>query len=459
LGNSTANKGVEVPKAPRRKGRDGEELPECPHGPFRPLIEFFDAKPPPDPFVLPVWTCFCPGVGRGWWVNGSRVMNDGGGWTDLDKQCSLGDLVWPVPVLQLEGKGEWEDEGEESSTDDKDLPEAKSEICMSDAWNGGSSLRLRLSAPPPGPDTDSVSERVVYRNFWIPIQSLGLTRGKTYEASLVYKLESREHQEFGLDIDIDVGLSVKALFATDPSEFEISTLAIQDSESSISGGWTRLRISFIAGGDPQAIRGTTGAVGLNITVLAETLTQWHALSISLLLGQLCVYPMRPVDIEVYEPMILWADITPQVPNSSIGRHDGTITWETSIAFPNIPNSAITSPDDPVSVFKVPIRMQEYRWFPSFMYFNIYALIHPASGVGIVVQPEDAVWIGTSGGTTEGRKRAFVVAWKNLKTLLGMGEDGRGRGKVRFYVQGVTDRGVVLGWERCVYVDVDVDWDV
>jgi mannosyl-glycoprotein endo-beta-N-acetylglucosaminidase len=77
----------------------------------------------------------------------------------------------------------------------------------------------------------------------------------------------------------------------------------------------------------------------------------------------------------------------------------------------------------------------------------------------VVQPEDAVWIGTSGGTAEGRKRAFVVAWKSLKILLGMGEGGRGKGKVRFYVQGVTDRGVVLRWERCVYVDVDVDWGV
>jgi mannosyl-glycoprotein endo-beta-N-acetylglucosaminidase len=34
-----------------------------------------------------------------------------------------------------------------------------------------------------------------------------------------------------------------------------------------------------------------------------------------------------------------------------------------------------------------------------------------------------------------------------------------RRKVRFYVQGVTDCEVVLGWERCVYVDMDVDWDV
>jgi hypothetical protein len=55
---------------------------------------------------------------------------------------------------------------------------------------------------------------------------------------------------------------------------------------------------------------------------------------------------------------------------------------------------------------------------------------------------------TSGGTDKGRKCVFGVTWKSLREWEMMVW-----GKVRFYVQGVTDCGVVLGWERCVYVDV------
>jgi mannosyl-glycoprotein endo-beta-N-acetylglucosaminidase len=164
-------------------------------------------------------------------------------------------------------------------------------------------------------------------------------------------------------------------------------------------------------------------------------------------------------------MILWADVTPQLPSLSVSLGSrrkpvgGTITWETAVAFPNTPYPTITTADDPVSVFKVPPPTQEYPWFPSFVFFNIYALVHPVNG--IVGQPEEGVWIGTSGGTDEGRKCAFGVMWKGLRGLLGLGDHdgGVGKRKVRFYVQGVTDRGVVLEWERCVYVDVEVDWDV
>lgn len=455
LGSTKAKSQVEVPMVPppRRKRQNEEEEPECPHGPFRPLVEFFERMTPPDPCALPLWTCFSPGVGKGWWVGGVRVMEDGDGWTDLDKQCSVGDLVWPVPELQLEGKGEWE-AGSESNIGD--LPKTKSEICMSDAWNGGSSLRLRLFSPSAGPTTDIVSEDAVYRNFWLPVQSLGLTIGKTYEATLVYKLES-----CNADIDLDIGFSVKPLLATDPATFEITPLSLPDSETLLPGGWTKLGITFIIPqNDSQAIPTIKSGIGLSFTVLAETLAQWHAFDVSLLLGQLSVYPARPDHVEPYEPMILWADLTPQLPSpsSSLVPVGGTITWETGITFPDTPNSTITSTEDPVSVFKVPPSTQEYPWFPSFVYFNIYALVHhPVNGT--VGQPENSVWIGTSGGTAEGRKCAFGVVWKSLKVLLGLGDGGVGKGKVTFYVQGVTDRGVVLGWERCVYVDVNVDWDV
>ena len=447
---------MEVPAAPKRRGRNGEEEPECPHGPFRPLVEFFEPQTPPDPRVLPVWTSFCPGVGRGWWVGGVRVMKDTDGWTDLDKQCSVGDLVWPVPTMHLEGKGEWEGEGEGSTDDGIDIPQAKSEICMSEAWNGGSSLRLRLSSPSPSAGTDTISEEAVYRSFWLPVQSLSLTRGTKYEASLVYKIESQDHKI--VDVDVDIGLSVKSLPATEPAQFEISSLSNPDVEAPLPGGWKKLDITFIVGSDSRAVSTTTSAIGLSITILAETPAHWHALDVSLLIGQLCVYPARPLDAEVYVPIILWADITHQLAslNSSFGNKPlgGTITWETAVAFPNTPNVTIISPEDPLSVFKVPPPMQEYPWFPSFVYFNVYASVHPV--IGVVGRPEEAVWIGTSGATGYGRKYAFWVGWKNLRGLLNLGDSGVGKRKVRFYVQGVTDCGVVLGWERCVYVDVDVD---
>jgi mannosyl-glycoprotein endo-beta-N-acetylglucosaminidase len=135
---------------------------------------------------------------------------------------------------------------------------------------------------------------------------------------------------------------------------------------------------------------------------------------------------------------------------------GTITWEIAVAFPSTPDSTITTAEDPVSVFKVPPPTQEYPWFPSFVYFNIYVLVHPING--IVEQPEEGVWIGMSRGMDEGRKCAFGVMWKSLRELLGLGDGGVGKRKVRFYVQGATNCSCV-GGERCVYVDVDVDWDV
>ena len=451
---------MEVSKAPRRRGRNGEEEPECSHGPFRPLVEFFEPKTAPDPCILPLWMSFCPGVGKGWWVGGVGVMKAADGWTDLDKQCSVGDLVWPVPTIHLEGKGEWEGEGEGNTDDGSNIPHTKSEICMSEAWNGGSSLRLLLSSPSPG--TDTVSTEAVYRSFWLPIQSLSLTRGTKYEATLVYKIESQERKSSILDVDVDVGLSAKSLSITEPVQFEISLLT-PNSETPLPGGWKKLSITLIVENDPEAGPIITSAIGLNITILAETFAHWYALDVSLLIGQLCVYPARPLDVEVYVPMILWADVTPQLPssNTSLGSRNkplgGTITWETAVAFPNTPNSTITTPDDPVSVFKVPPPMQEYPWFPSFVYFNVYASVYPV--IGTVGLPEAAVWIGTSGATDYGRKCAFWIGWKNLRGLLGLGDTGVRKSKVRFYVQGVTDRGVLLEWDKCVYVDVDVDWDV
>jgi mannosyl-glycoprotein endo-beta-N-acetylglucosaminidase len=78
-------------------------------------------------------------------------------------------------------------------------------------------------------------------------------------------------------------------------------------------------------------------------------------------------------------------------------------------------------------------------FPSFLYFNIYVIPH-----GSVSGPEAAVFIGTTG--LDGRANRFYVDSTLLpKSVMG----GRG---LRFYVQGVTDKGDVLPWEMCAYAD-------
>ena len=60
---------------------------------------------------------------------------------------------------------------------------------------------------------------------------------------------------------------------------------------------------------------------------------------------------------------------------------------------------------------------------------------------------DAVWIGTSGINGEGK--SFNVLQENLPFTLTPSK------KVRFYIQGLTDQGDVLPWNRCAYVDVSL----
>lgn len=82
---------------------------------------------------------------------------------------------------------------------------------------------------------------------------------------------------------------------------------------------------------------------------------------------------------------------------------------------------------------------------------------------------DAVWIGTSGSGYEGMRNRFVVerdvrlGGDHVDGDSGSGGQGQGgqggrvvsvgNGKMRFYVQGVTEKGEVLDWTRCVFVDV------
>ncbi|KAG6821924.1 hypothetical protein H0H92_016108, partial [Tricholoma furcatifolium] len=104
---------------------------DVPEDPFKPISSFFPRYSPPDPLDLPLHTTFSPGVGRAWFVDGVCVRQMTDGWTDMDKQCSIGNLLWPRPDIR------WEDIEQDSP-----LPGVLPAISFEDAWNGGSSLTL-----------------------------------------------------------------------------------------------------------------------------------------------------------------------------------------------------------------------------------------------------------------------------------------------------------------------------
>lgn len=399
---------LEVPEAPRRKGE-----PECPHGPFQPLASFFPRNPPPDPLVLPFHTTFCPGVGRAWFVNGVRVNQTRNGWTNVNKQCSVGDLVWPKAPAKWE-LGERDDP----------VPAVLPTIYFEDAWNGGSSLSLRLLSP------GSEAEDAIYRCIWVPIQSLAISTGKHYEATLCYKMPNLEQ------VELDLGLSAK--LADDSALLQVTPIAIADSE--LPGGWSKLSIQLFVPKGHAAPAHIEVALGLVVAIVAEDPSQ--ALDVTILVGQMNVYAVPPQNAAVHTPTILWANFVPPTSKDA----PGNLSWDVGVSFPPLSNINITSPDDPISAWTV---HPSNKWFPEYMYFNIYALMHDADGN--VGQPEDALWIGTTG--LDGVKNSFAVVPQELPFWSQLID--KKTSNVRFYVRGVTDRGVVLGWDKCVFVDGDL----
>ena len=402
---------VEVPEAPRR---DGE--PECIHGPFLPISSFFPRIPPPNPLDLVFHTTFCPGVGRAWFVDGVKVFQSESGWTDIDKQCTVGDMVWPRPTLTWEGDEQL----------DK-LPISSSVLCMEDAWNAGSCLRLSLNDP------GSEAEDAFFRCVWLPVQSLAITAQRSYEATAIYKTEC------GDNVSLDIGLSIKVLSPTTLSKQTVQVTPNTISDAELPGGWMKLSIQFdlpAKSGDFDPALHVQAAIGLVIAIATEVPTQpWQ---LSILLGQLNVFPSPTL---VQHPVILWADFERNSGESSYDRTSGILTWGIAASLSSSTRINVTSPEDPEPAWATD---SSGRWFPSFLYFNIYAQRYSSDGK--VGRPDDAAWIGTTG--LDGKVNRFVVRQQNLPFT-----DDEGA-QTRFYVQGVTACGEVLPWKQCVFVDAE-----
>jgi mannosyl-glycoprotein endo-beta-N-acetylglucosaminidase len=404
IGPEDAGEVVTVPEVPSREGE-----PVCVHGPFLPIKSFFPRLPPPNPKDMGLFTMFSPGVGRAWFVEGVKVLQTTNGWTDIHKQGTLGDMVWPRPQVSWEG-----------DEHDEQLPKASAALYLDDAWNGGNCLRLELSG------LGSTAEHSFFRCFWLPIQSLAVTPHQSYQATAVYKVES------GISLDLDIGLSVKLLTDTAAAQ-PVQVKPRRVSHADLHDGWTKLSLQFIISSDCPI--DVLGAIGLVIGIVTEDPTQDYKLS--LLMGQLAVFPTASSQVvSSFRPAVLWADFERRLDSVRLA---GILTWEISTSFPLLPINTITSVDDPAVPWN-PLPVSE-RWFPSFIYFNIYIGQH-----GDALSPEKAVFIGTTG--LDGRANRFYVDPECLP------RDVDGKGGVRFYVQGVTDRGEVLRWDQCVFVDVE-----
>ncbi|KAF4600425.1 hypothetical protein EYR38_005052 [Pleurotus pulmonarius] len=400
---------VKVPEAPRRQGED-----ECLHGPFVPMSNFFTRKSPPNPAKLAFHTTFSTGVGRAWFVNGEKKSSQPTGWTDIDKQCSIGDMVWPKPDFV------WEDE-----ECNERAPAALADLCMEDAWNGGSSLRLAVSTH--ASDADDAS----FRQASVPIQSLSITPGAIYQLVVIYKIEESD------GLELDACLSCNLIGGGDRA---IQITPDDMSPVELPGGWIRLSARISSEASPSSVHDDLASVGLTISIATENPAR--AAKFSLLIGEMAMYPFRP-PTAARAPQVLWADYKP-LPVST-GKA-GQLSWEVAVSFATENITLPLSPDVPIPVWNVePAK----AWKPSFLYFNIYVQEPVQPGGNNFASPELAKWIGTSGW--DGKRDTFPVDIDSLPIAT----EGNSPRLVRFYVQGVTDHGEVLPWDACVYVETTI----
>lgn len=382
--------------------------PEVPlPGPFEPIASYFENASPPDPLDLPFVTFFSPGIGFRWFVKGEELMDSHEhGWTDVQKQTSLGNIIWPRPALLPEEGGGCRDHCLGSTNLD-----------FTDAWLGGSSVKVTLRF--------SGDEEAYFRHLFLPVQSVFVSTGQSYDISLIYKTDDAS----GLDVEMAISVHSFLELVGSKSKLELT----EATRVELENGWTELHVQFVLPKD----RGTTvqvrSLVGIVLGLATEDPSQPCELPIKI--GLLSVYPSPPrppSKLVRHKPRVLWANYL-----------ENLLTWEIAAYFDPIPGGVL-EPQPPDST--------ELKWeispavatYPRFMFFHVY--VEAPSVAGFYRGPERATLIGTTGW--DGQENRFYVEDTMLPEGLktGSGVD------VRFYVQGVTDRGEVLPWVDGTFVD-------
>ena len=361
-------------------------------GPFMPISSYFKNSTPPNPFDLPFVTYFSPGIGFKWFVQGNEFMDTReGGWTDIQKQTSLGNLIWPRPIPLWEGGG---GRGE--------IPLGSTSLDFTDAWLGGSSLGVTLRF--------SGDEEAHFRHVWLPLQSILVYQGQSYDVSLVYKAEAPS-------LELETALAVRS-----PWEFELTEATTVELEN----GWTGFHARFVLPKHPATTTEVHSAVGIVLGFAAEDPSKPCELLINI--GMLSVYPSpprHPSKLVHHKPRVLWANYLRNL-----------LTWEIAAYFDPIPDGTIEPQPPDNTNLKWEISPTDTA-YPKFMFFNIY--VEVKSAVGFYRGPEHATFIGTTGW--DGRENRFYVE----DTMLPKGSRAGSGADVRFYFQGVTARGEVLSW--------------
>jgi mannosyl-glycoprotein endo-beta-N-acetylglucosaminidase len=367
--------------------------PEVPlPGPFMPIVSYFENLTPPNPLDLPFVTFFSPGIGFKWFVRGKEVMDTHErGWADVQKQTSLGNLIWPRPTPL------WEEAGGRG-----DIPLGSTSLDFTDAWLGGSSVKVTLRF--------SGDEEAYFRHVWLPLQSIPIYPGQSYDISIVYKTNAP-------GLDLETALAIRS-----PLEFELT----ESTTVELENGWTELHVYFVLLKDFATTTEVGSVVGIIFGFATEDPSQPCELPVSI--GLLSVYrspPRPPSKLVHHKPRVLWANYLRNL-----------LTWEVAAYFAPIPDGT-PQPQPPDNT--------ELKWevspaataYPKFMFFNVYVEAH--STAGFYRGPEHAVFIGTTGW--DGRENRFYVE----DTMLPNGLKTGSGADVRFYVQGVTDRGEILPW--------------
>jgi mannosyl-glycoprotein endo-beta-N-acetylglucosaminidase len=380
----------------KKQARDpGVPLP----GPFVPIVSYFENFSPPNPLDLPFVTFFSPGIGFRWFVEGEQLMDTHErGWTDVQKQTSLGNLIWPRPVPL------WEEGGGSGP-----IPLGSTSLDFTDAWLGGSSVKVTLRF--------SGDEEAYFRLVWLPLQSIHIYPGQSYDVSLIYKTDAP-------DLDLEAAITVRS-----PVEFEL----LEATTEEFGNGWTELHVHFVLPADHTTTAEVRSVVGIVLGFATADPSKSCELPINI--GLLSVYPSPPrppSKLVHHKPKVLWANYLKNV-----------LTWEIAAYFDPIPDGALESrpPDHTELRWEISPAATDY---PRFMFFNIH--VEAYSTAGVYRGPEHAKFVGTTGW--DGRENRFYVEDTMLPEGLktGSGVD------VRFYVQGVTDRGEVLPWIDGVSVD-------
>lgn len=354
------------------------------------------------------------------------------GWTDIDKQTSLGDMIWPAPMPTWVGFGDDDEPEGATGAEEIILPEIEGELTFDDAWIGGSALRLKVKSK------EFLTEEA-FRCFQIPVNSLALSPRTTYIATIVYKIPSGTSEE----IEVDVSCSVKVLSNIGLSGhggergdsiklLDLDTAVISNMNLPINvedaSGWSSTSIKFVVPADYMG--DFVASVGVQLGFM--TPSGLSSYSFDVLLGQISVYQAPPDGLTAPDLRILYAEYEKE---SSL-LHWG---WGLTLTPPGPIDPTIVLPDDPTPLW---VLDKAKAWQPTFLYFNIYTQIPRADG--------------SFAEATEASFYGSTALHNGTSFLVDASVPGSKSGdNLRFHIQGVTDRGAILDLSKCCYIDIQL----